>query len=89
MNGKFEVAVNNSMCSAGVKNGLRLVVNIEQYEYTKGPQNAVGLKLLLHQQDDVPLVQDFGDNVPAGMHTFVGVSVTKVCLMSLVLTVAH
>ena len=53
-------------------------MNVEQYEYTKGPRNAVGLKLLLHHQDDVPLVQDFGDNVPVGMHTFVAVSVSKV-----------
>jgi len=53
-------------------------VNVEQYEYTRGPRNAIGLKLLLHQQDDVPLVQDFGDNVPVGMHSFVGVSVSKV-----------
>jgi len=61
-----------------VKNGLQLVVNVEQYQYMKGPHNAVGLKLLLHQQDDVPLVQDFGESVPVGMHTFVAVSHTKV-----------
>ena len=61
-----------------MKNGLQLVVNVEQYQYMKGPHNAVGLKLLLHQQDDVPLVQDFGESVPVGMHTFVAVSHTKV-----------
>ena len=53
-------------------------MNIEQYEYMKGPHNAVGLKLLLHHQDAIPLMQDFGDNVPAGMHTFVAVSVSNV-----------
>ena len=68
----------NSSCSVGLKHGLQLVVNVEQYEYMKGPNNAVGLKLLLHHQDDVPLVQDFGDNVPAGMPTFVSLSVTNV-----------
>ena len=68
----------NCQCSPGVKNGLQLVVNVEQYEYTNGPHNAVGLKLLLHQQDGVPLVQDFGESVPVGMHTFVAVSHTKV-----------
>ena len=62
----------------GVKQGLQLELNIEQYEYMKGPHNAVGMKLVLHQQDAIPLVQDFGDNIPAGMHTFVGVSVSKV-----------
>ena len=54
------------------------MLNIEEYEYMAGPHNAVGLKLVLHQQDALPLVQDFGDNIPAGMHTFVGVSVSKV-----------
>ena len=44
----------------------------------KGPHNAVGLKLLLHNQDAIPLVQDFGDTVPAGMHTFIAVSVSTV-----------
>ena len=61
-----------------MKQGLQLVLSIEQYEYMKGPHNAVGIKLVLHHQDALPLVQDFGDNVPAGMHTFVGVSVSKV-----------
>ena len=51
---------------------------MEQYEHMKGPHNAVGLELLLHHQDDVPLVQDFADNVPAGMPTFVSLSVTNV-----------
>ena len=54
------------------------MLNIEQYEYMKGPHNAVGLKLVLHNQDAIPLVQDFGENVPAGMHTFIAVSVSKV-----------
>ena len=58
---------------------------MEQYEYMKGPNNAVGLKLLLHHQDDVPLVQDFGDNVPAEMPTFVSLSVTNVSTVLLVL----
>ena len=70
-------------CSAGVKNGLQLVVNIEQYQYTKGPNNAVGLKFRLHNQGVIPVVQDIGDNVPAGMHTFVAVSVSKVSTISL------
>ena len=61
-----------------MKHGLQLVLNIEQYEYMKGPHNAVGLKLVLHNQDAIPLVQDFGENVPAGMHTFIAVSVSKV-----------
>ncbi len=63
---------------AGVKNGLELTLNVEQYQYTKGPHNAVGLKFLLHRQDEVPLVQNFGDNVPVGMYTFVAVNLLNV-----------
>ena len=66
-----------SRCFVGVKHGLQLVVNVEQYDYTEGPHSAVGLKLLLHRQGDVPLVNDFGDNVPTGIHTFVALSVSK------------
>ncbi|KAK2151066.1 hypothetical protein NP493_2685g00000 [Ridgeia piscesae] len=72
------ISDNSTVNATGVKNGLQLVVNVEQYEYMKGPHNVVGLKLLLHQQDDVPLVQDFGESVPVGMHTFIVVSHTKV-----------
>ena len=54
------------------------MLNVEQYQHTKGPHNAVGLMLLLHRQDDVPLVQDFGENIPIGMHTFVAVTVSNV-----------
>ncbi|KAI0220880.1 hypothetical protein LSAT2_027656, partial [Lamellibrachia satsuma] len=68
---------NSTVNATGVKNGLELVVNIEQYEYMQGPHNAVGLKFLLHHQDAIPLVQDFGSSVPAGMQTFVAVSVSK------------
>jgi len=69
---------NDIWCCEGVKHGLQLVLNVEQYEYMKGPHNAMGLKFLLHRQDDVPLVEDFGDNIPAGMNTFVAVTVTNV-----------
>ncbi|KAI0216175.1 hypothetical protein LSAT2_031783 [Lamellibrachia satsuma] len=68
---------NSTINATGVKNGLELVVNIELYEYMKGPHNAEGLKLLLHQQDAIPLVQDFGSSVPTGMNTFVAISVSK------------
>ena len=75
----------HNVSSVGVKHGLQLVLNVEVCEYMKGPHNAGGLKLLLHQQDEVPLVQDFGDNVPAGLHTFVSLSFTNVSRVLMVL----
>ena len=74
----FNVNFNDRSISTGVKHGLQLVVNIERYEYTKGPNSAVGLKLLLHRQNDVPSVEDFAVNIPVGMHTFVAVDLSKV-----------
>ena len=72
------VITESGKCSAGVKHGLQLVVNIEHYQYTKGPQHTAGLKLLLHRQNDLPSVQDFADNIPVGMHAFVAVGLSKV-----------
>ena len=68
----------NDWCSVGMKHGLQLVLNIEQYEYMAGPQNGVGLKFLLHHQDVMPLVQDFGFTARQGTYTTVDVSVSKV-----------
>ena len=32
-------------CSVGSASGLRLTLNLEQYEYMKGPQNDAGVKV--------------------------------------------
>ena len=77
----YNQSLNQCSFFAGVQNGLQLLVNIEQYEYMKGPHDAVGLKVLLHEQGAVPLVQDFADAVPAGMNTFIGADVTRVSEM--------
>ena len=61
------------------------MLNVEEYEYMKGPHNAGGLKLLLHKHVEVPLVQDFGDSVPAGMHTFISLSFTNVSRVLMIL----
>ena len=54
------------------------MLNIEKYEYMNGLYDAEGLKLLLHHQDAMPIVKDFGIDLTAGLNTFVGVSVSKV-----------
>ena len=63
---------------AGVMHGLQLVVNVEQYEYMNGPHAAAGLKVLLHEQGAVPMVENFAVAVPVGMNTFVAVRIAKV-----------
>ena len=69
--------INYQSC-VGVKQGLQLLLNIEHYQYTKGPHNAVGLKLLLHAHDEVPQVENFGKAIPVGMHVFAAVDASKV-----------
>jgi len=67
-----------TLTRAGVLNGLQLVVNVEQYEYMKGPHAAVGLKVLLHEQGAIPMVENFAVAVPVGMNTFIAVIIEKV-----------
>lgn len=65
---------------------MRLVLNVEQYEYMPGPHDAAGVKIFIHDQDEFPLVGDLGLAVPTGSHSFVGNSlfvVSHSCVLSL------
>ena len=64
----------------GSQSGLQLRLNIEQYEYMKGPNTGAGIKLHLHDQGDVALVRDQGIAVAPGTHGFVAVDLLKVKL---------
>lgn len=66
------------MSNTGSQAGLQLRLNIEQYEYMKGPNTGAGLKLHVHNQGDVALVKDHGIAVAPGAHAFVGVNIIKV-----------
>ena len=57
---------------------MRLQVNIEQYEYMRGPNTGAGLKILVHNQKEVPLVKDYGRAVPSGSHGYVAVKTFEV-----------
>ncbi|XP_052768020.1 acid-sensing ion channel 5-like [Mya arenaria] len=61
------------MTSSGVDAGLRLTLNVEQYEYMAGPHDAAGLKILLHDSREMPFVHELGQAVPTGTHAFFGV----------------
>ena len=69
----------------GSEGGLRLQLNIEQYEYMKGPNPGAGLKLQIHNQEDVPMVKDHGIAVPPGSHGFVAVKTVEVVVASMAL----
>ena len=53
-------------------------LNIEQYEYMRGPNPGAGLKLQIHNQNDVPLVKEHGLAVPPGSHGFVAIKTIEV-----------
>ena len=66
---------------AGSGLALSLVLNIEQYQYMKGPQDEAGIKLLLHDASEVPLVKELGFAIAPGTHTLVAVNRNVVSLV--------
>ncbi|XP_069129598.1 degenerin-like protein del-10 [Argopecten irradians] len=64
--------------SVGSDNGLRLTLNVEQYEYMPGPRDTVGVKILFHKRGDVPRVHALGHAVPTGTHAFTALKMVQV-----------
>ncbi|ELU18124.1 hypothetical protein CAPTEDRAFT_206790 [Capitella teleta] len=60
----------------GVEGGLRLLLNVEQYEYMPGPNSGAGLKFSLHAPEDIASVKDQGYAIPPGSHSLVAAKVT-------------
>lgn len=63
---------------AGSDNGLKLVLNTEQYEHMDGPNIASGIKLLAHHDTDIPRVKELGISVPTHSYAMIGVDLTVV-----------
>ncbi|XP_072040589.1 acid-sensing ion channel 1C-like isoform X2 [Amphiura filiformis] len=60
----------------GAGSGLKLLIDIQQFEYAESLMNGnpeAGLKILVHDQSDPPLMDYFGIALPPGFHSFVGV----------------
>jgi hypothetical protein len=64
-----------------------MLLNIEQFEYMPGPQEAAGLRILLHGQGDAPRAHSLGMAVPPGAHAFLPYSVSRVLYGSFLLRV--
>ena len=69
---------------SGSDYGLKLTLNVEQYEYMPGPHDAAGVKLLLHDGKEFPSVAELGLAIPTGAHAYVGIQLVQVgaCLFS-------
>ncbi|XP_071951626.1 acid-sensing ion channel 2-like [Antedon mediterranea] len=64
----------------GSGNALQIMIDIQQDEYTEKPEGNLeaGLKVLVHSQDEPPLVESKGFGVPPGVHAFVSTRKVKV-----------
>ncbi|XP_062594641.1 uncharacterized protein LOC134256061 [Saccostrea cucullata] len=67
----------DKVSSPGIENGLRLTLNIEQYEYMPGPHDAAGIKMLIHDHKDIPMVHALGQAISPGSRVFVGMKVIE------------
>ena len=72
-------SIATSFLISGIESGLRLTLNIEQYEYMPGPHDAAGVKILLHHPEEIPSVHGLGQAIAPGAHSFVGAKFLKVC----------
>ena len=57
-------------CS-GMNSGLRLVLNIEQYEHMRGRSFDAGVMLHIHEPGVYPAVSELGFAVAPGVHSLV------------------
>lgn len=65
---------------AGHLNGLKLLLNIERDSYLDNPVNPfVGLKVLVHDQQTFPVMEQFGFAVQPGVRTLCAIKRKKVC----------
>ena len=78
----FTEYIHFSITSTGSNSGLKLELNIEQYEFMKGPNDGAGIKILVHEPNDIPLVRDHGLAVPTGMHAFVALKIVEVIFLN-------
>ena len=62
----------------GTNNGLSVGINVENYEYMKSTRGGSGIKILVHDPNEFPLVADLGQAVGTGTHAFIPVQMIKV-----------
>ncbi|XP_065666594.1 acid-sensing ion channel 1C isoform X1 [Hydra vulgaris] len=63
---------------AGVDFGLRLQLNVQQDQYYGILRDSSGFKVMIHDQNEPPLINELGFAIHPGMHTFCSIRKTKV-----------
>ncbi|KAM8933457.1 epithelial sodium channel subunit gamma-like [Pelodytes ibericus] len=61
-----------NITKAGFMYGLHLELFIQQIEYVRDLTHAAGIRLLIHDQSQMPFPEDEGVNVPPGAETDIG-----------------
>ena len=46
----------------------------------RGPNSAAGVKILVHDQEEIPLVRELGQAISPGSHAFVGIQMLQVSI---------
>ena len=52
---------------------MSLLLNVEQYEHMDGLAKESGIKLYLHDQEEIRVVRDLGSMLPTGMHSMLAI----------------
>ena len=58
--------------------GLRLLLNVEKYEYMRGFRGGAGVQVLVHPPDEAPEVGATGIALAPGTHSYVAIDMLKV-----------
>ncbi|XP_069098634.1 amiloride-sensitive sodium channel subunit gamma-2-like [Pleurodeles waltl] len=61
-----------NITKAGFMYGLHLELFIQQIEYVRDMTHAAGIRLLIHDQSQMPFPEDEGVNIPPGAETEIG-----------------
>ena len=80
----LDILFNMFILHTGSEWGLRLLLNIEQYEYMQGPHQGAGVKVLIHDHDEIPRVMTDALTVPPGSHSEIKLQYTQVKPQSLI-----
>ena len=48
----------------------------------RGPNSAAGVKILVHDQEEIPLVRELGQAISPGSHAFVGIQMLQVSIVN-------
>ena len=64
---------------AGVDYALRLSLSVQQDQYYGSLRDSSGFKVMVHDQEEPPLINELGFAIQPGTHTFCGLRKEVVC----------